>query len=272
MPSSTLPSGALRKMPLWKRLALVGASFGAGIGIVGTVAGLSVYWYYSHPRATRDWPERDIEAYGLKASLKTRWRDDALHYRLDIAPLSPDGVDAFDRSFRSFSEPLNFTLFLYDDAGFQVCSASIDKSDIKHDVDKKGRFASLSVNATWLFCSYGRYRDSRKWNLGWKVLPKVSTDRTDTAPSAPVAATNKAPKTEKPMTIEGTDTITGVDPVSSQLDTESGRVFWVYRPGEQYTVISWSAKERLRFSCKTRSDCIVVNTDRDETVHARLTK
>jgi len=52
-------------MPVWKRLVLVAASLGAGLAIVATVAGLTINWYYSHARPTRDWPEKDIQ--GLRA-------------------------------------------------------------------------------------------------------------------------------------------------------------------------------------------------------------
>lgn len=260
------------KMPLWKRLVLIGVSVGAGLGIMGTIVGLSIHWYYSHPRMTHEWPEHKMQAYGLKASLKTRWRDDALHYQLQISPLSPDAVDAFDKAFTTLTEPLDFTLYLYDDSGFQTCSDSIDASDIKHDVNREGKIKGLSVNTTWGFCSYEHYRDSRKWNLAWKGLPKVSTDTAAITPIAPTASAQQAPRTEKLEKTEGSETLTGVDPVNSRLDTESGHVFWVYSTGEQYTILAWSAKEQLRFTCRTRSDCVVVNTDRKETVHARLIK
>lgn len=259
MTEGTPPAGTPRRTALWKRLALIGASLGVGLAAVAALVGLNIHWYYSHPRPTRKWPDLDIRAYGLKVSLKTRWRDNALHYQLKISPLSRDGIDAFDASFRSLSEPLQLSLFLYDDAGFRVCLAPTDRSDVKHDLDDKGRIASLTVDATWVLCSYEHYRDSRKWNLAWKNLPTA----------VPSKEPNKATEVR---TSEGTDTITGVDSVTGELDTKSGRVFFVYSSAEQYTIIPWSAKQRLHFSCRAASDCTLENTDRGETVHARLGK
>jgi len=295
-------------MRTWKRLLLIAASIGAGLAIVAALLGLGTYWYYSHPRPTREWSERDIEAYGVKASLKTRWRDDALSYRLEVLPLNPDAIDAFDRSFRPLPEKLGFKLFLYDNSGFQLCSASIEKSDLAHDVDGHGKVVGLSVNATWPFCSYEHYKDASKWNLSWTGLSKLLPNPIGTAPSdttvrmpdgtlvqnvprgtpksealrrynllkqrqasVPSVATDETPG-EQLGAIEGSDTLSGVDPVDNRLDMVSGRTFSVYRSGERYTVMYWSAKQRLRFSCKPQSDCVVVNTDRGETVHARLSK
>src|SRR5437762_5108834 len=121
--SAPLP-GATGIMPVWKRLILVAASLGAGLAIVATVAGLTIHWYYSHARPTHDWPEHDIQAYGLKASLKTRWRDNAVQYQLKISPLSPERIDAFDRSLQAGPNSLDLSLFFYDESGFQVCSHS----------------------------------------------------------------------------------------------------------------------------------------------------
>src|SRR5207247_1669842 len=121
-------------------------------------------------------------------------------------PLSPDRIDAFETSLLAGHKPLHLSLFFYDESGFQVCSDSIEGSDIKRDVDKNGKIASLSADATWHFCSYSRYKDSRRWGLSWKDLPNVSVTAPGSPASGPPTATNNASGSEKMQTPERIDT------------------------------------------------------------------
>jgi hypothetical protein len=243
---------------------LIGLLIVAGLAVIGAIIGVSVHLYYSYPRTTRNWPDKEIESNGVKASLKTRWRDDTLYYQLRILPSPPNTFESFDEALRSSNEPLRFTVFLYDDSGFEMCSNSISESDIHKNVNTEEQTKDLSANGIWLYCSLEHYNDSDQWGLAWHSLPKLSATATD------IVGTSKAAKTDEPKKLEGHTTLTGVSFMGSRLDTESGQAFLLYRSGERNTIMWWSAKEKVHFECKTPSDCVIVNETREETVHARL--
>jgi hypothetical protein len=273
--SSVEPASEItRRKPLWKRVLLISVCVLGGLAVLGIIIGVGIDLYYSFPRKTRSWPDKDVESNGLKASLKTRWRDDTLHYRLEISALSPDLSDSFDKAWTLPTESMHLALHLYDDSGFELCSNEIEASDIKKNVNKEGKIGRLSANATWPSCSLERYNDSRKWGLSWKSLPNVNVSAaiTNVASGEQAPPVTKSRKNEESEKLEGGTTLTGVDTLHGRLDTESGQTFLVYRSGERNTIIWWSAKQKLRFRCKTASDCLVVNTSREETVHARLTE
>jgi hypothetical protein len=143
---------------------------GAGLAITTPLVTLSLHWYNARPRK---WPSIDIEAYGVKASLQTRWRGGALLYQLYISPLSQNDNDAFDAAFQSTPQQFELTVLFHDDSGFQLCSGSVGRSDIKDEVDRSGKIARINAIGSWQHCSYSDYRESTKWNLVWWGLSKV---------------------------------------------------------------------------------------------------
>ena len=210
-----------------------------------------------------------MQSYGIKASLKTRWRDSALYYQLEITPSPPNTIDSFDQAVQSLHEPLRLVLYLYDDSGFEMCSYSVASSDLHLDIGPSGKTKGLNSNSIWQYCSLEHYNDSRKWRLGWKRLPKVPENTSDTAPNENAGVGGQKVESHE---LKGATALSGVSFMENQVDTESGQSFLIYRRGEQNTILHWEVKNKVHFECKTPFDCIIVNTTREETIHARLIK
>jgi len=258
------------RMRLWKRIVLIGLSIGIGLVIAGTAVGLGFYWYYEHARPTRTWPEIDMPQQYLKVNLTTKWRGGQLNYLLTISPKSPSLVGSFDKAVRAETAPLQITILLTDSAGFKLCSIPVDGATLIHLADDQGRYAGLSANNSTFECSYGDYSDATAWNIAYQNLP-VAADIVPLPAPIPARAQQHTPRAPR-MATEGTDILSGVDAINGQLDTASGHVFDVYLSGEKYTILMWNAGTEIKFNCKTPSNCTVVNTATQETVHAHLEK
>ncbi len=270
------PDETAPRMRLWKRIVLIGLSIGVGLVIAGTAVGLGFYWYYNHARPTRNWPEVEVAQENLKAQLSTKWRNGQLNYLLTLSPKSPSLVDSFDAALRAQTAPFGLTILLNDSSGFRLCSISVEDGKFTREVDDKGKFESLSVNDSAFECSYGDYSDASTWTITWQNLPNAAPDIPDSgyklipppATAAPKHHTSAIPS----VPMEGTDTLSGVDAVEGQLDTASGHVFDIFLSGEKYTILTWSAGTEIKFNCKTPSNCTIVNSETQETVHAHLEK
>ncbi len=257
------------RTPPWKRLILIGASLGAGIALVGMIAAVGIRWYRSRPLPVHEWARLDINSYGLEARLKTEWRNDGLYYQFVLSPSSQRKVKAFAAAVRSYQGPMLLTVRLYDSSGFQLCSNLITGSDMSQNIDDTGEIAGLSANGFWSSCSRGRYLESRKWDMTWSTLPNISAGSGQPSPSSKAPASHKARRAES---VGSGEILSGIDVIRGKLDTESGHVFSVYESGERYTIIGWSAGERIECSCDTHSNCLIEDTTNGERVHAHLVR
>ena len=276
----------------WKRLVLLCFSLGTGIALCILGCAMVMTWYLNRPIAAREWPVIEIPAVGIKARLKTDWKDSA-RYQLRVTPLSAELAEPFDSSVRS-NRNIGFTITLYDKSGFQLCSTEITPS---HVVDSNNRVTELVAN-DHLICSRSDYVNAERWRMQW-VFPKlaVSTSATvsPTTPSShtgqkaskkPVTATD-AP-TAKPdggndspalVSQDGSETLTGFDLSSGNLETKSGKTFVIYRRGERTTADMWyldtalgGQQPRLRVKCDATGECLIENLKNNQAVHVRQLK
>ena len=172
MASSPPVAPNVRVRPLWRRLVFASAAFGGAFAVVLSMIGLAAYWYYNHPRNTRSWPEQNLPQLGIRALLKTKWRDGEMNYRLEITPAAPVTIDAFDRAVRSLAAAPDFEIQLYDSSGFELCS--IPASDYQLDTDDRGKYEGLSFNSASGGCSYSHYSDAATWAITWKNFPSLA--------------------------------------------------------------------------------------------------
>ncbi len=280
-----------KSMVLWKRLILIGLSIGASIVIAGAGIVWAVYRYQNRPIPPTTWEPRELPQVGVEAWLKSEWRDGSLRYQFRISPLSPELAEAFHKVARSSSQK-TFTVVFYDEGGFKLCGYEVTTGP---EVDSSGRVAALVSNdSTWL-CSAGKYRQATAWNLSY-VFPKliarkktprktssrpVKRRKDDKDEKSTVRQGDKKLRTEieadyedgiKATSLSGTDSLTGFDYMSCRMETRSGHTFLLYRPGECTTALQWRVSARLRYTCKTKRDCLVENLGNDQAVHARLLK
>jgi hypothetical protein len=259
MPPNEAASGKAERMALWRRLILIGISLGVGLAVAGLGIVWGMYSYQNRPIPPTTWDPIELPQIGIKAWLKTEWRDGSLRYQFRVSPLSPELTKAFDKAANSSSKK-TFTVLFYDDAGFKLCDYEVTPGP---EVDTSGQVAALvSIESTWL-CSSGNYRQARRWNLSY-VFPTLSTERKSRKrTSTPNVRTTS---------LEGTDSLTGFDYMSCRMETRSGHTFLLYRPGECTTALQWRVSARLRYACKTKRDCLVENLGNNQAVHARLLK
>ncbi len=270
------PANAQRRLSVWQRLkgsslkrlfiAGVGLGVGLGIGIVATVA--SVGWVTSRPIPVREWPTLDVSGAGLKAKLKTDWND-SVRYQLVVTPRSDDLKTAFDGAIRTHRDSIFFTVHLYDKSGFELC-----KKDVKPtpSVNAEGILEGLYANDTFTTfeCPRASYKGVDRWNLSY-VFPSLSANSLLSEPSAAFGQDAKPKRSAtQDSPSEGDDMLTGFDVMSGHFETRSGKTFLIYRNGERYTVVGWSASAPIHFNCKSAGDCLIENTGNNEAVHGRV--
>jgi len=276
----------------WKRLVLLCISLGAGIGLCIVGCAMAITWYLNRPIPAKQWPVIEIPAVGIKARLKTDWKDSA-RYQLRVVPFSAELAEPFDSSVRS-NGSIGFTIILYDKSGFQLCSTEVTPS---HIVDSSDRVTELVAN-DHLICSRSDYVNAERWRMQW-VFPKLSVS----TPAAVSPATPSGPTglkaSKKPATVtdaprakpaggndspasvaqDGHETLTGFDSSSGNLETKSGKTFVVYRTGERTTAYMWyldtaiaGQQPRLRVKCDATGECLIENLKNNQAVHAKPLK
>jgi hypothetical protein len=140
-------------------------------------------------------------------------------------------------------------------------------------IDDHGQITALTADGESTECPPDKYRDSQTWNVSYS-FPKLTNSidlsaglvpkpRAVTPHGAHVHAEDKVP-------LEGTDSKTGFNSWDGHLETRSGHTFVVYREGERTTALLWDTSARLRFTCRTNSDCLIENVGNNEAVHARM--
>jgi hypothetical protein len=154
----------------WNRLMVL-----SGFLILGTaVAASLVLWagYAHRHRSTPPitWSPLRIEAAGLIVFLKTEVMDGEVLYQFRVSPSSPDLAHTLHFNIAANSVPYarQFTVVLYDEGGFQVCSENFETTP---EVDAKGAFAALLSNGKMTSCSIDRYFRARNWNLLYNFPP-----------------------------------------------------------------------------------------------------
>lgn len=289
------PPGTTRVRPLlsiWKRLGgfglkrlfLVCAGIGVGMGIVVAAVVASVVWLSSRPIQARDWPHLEFEGMGLKAKLRTDY-DSSVRYQLAVLPISNELKAAFNDGVRANRDSISFTVHLYDKAGFELCKKDVKPTAI---IGTAGRIDGLQANDTFYSfeCSRSDYKKADHWNLSW-VFPALTAN----IPADGGATQHESDAKTKAVTnprivplqeyapIEEDDTLTGFDLFSGHLETLSGGTFLV-REGEKSVASMWGyrseilgeAQPRLHIACKTKGDCIIENITNQQAVHGRKLK
>lgn|SRR5487761_67028 len=159
-------------MVLWRRLVLLGVSFGIGVVAATVALYLGIRWYNNRPQLYRVLPKYDL-GNGLVANLKTEWRDGQIYYALRIMPAEPSKVKAFDVAIRNESAPKGLAVHFEDKAGMELCSISF--GGYTENPDDNGLVSSLSATGHSQDCSRSQYAESASVGgelmFSWESLP-----------------------------------------------------------------------------------------------------
>jgi hypothetical protein len=127
-------------------------------------------------------------------------------------------------------------------------------------------------------CPKARYSQATSWKTSFNY-PKLN-EQIKTSEPAPVARQNTSTvpltnlsqvKKNSESNIIVTDRLTGADFLTGAVETLSGRSLRVRREAESMTLSSWQPNDRLQLICKGAT-CLVTNTERDQSVHATLSR
>jgi hypothetical protein len=117
----------------------------------------------------RSWPTETISQLGgIKAHLKTSWRDGQLYYLYSVSPASEDAEDIkeFDEAVkRSRLEDHYFTVYLYK-GGLSIVELKVPFVSMTYDVNFEGKTTKLERNSATLL-SAENYQAARTWDVKW---------------------------------------------------------------------------------------------------------
>jgi len=249
------------KLARWKRLVLVGLSTGLALGVTLSV-GLAAYtWHKNRPTPPKRWPDIDNPSQGIKVTLRTEWRDGEVKYKLRVLPHDHNLVAAFDKGVRAAAKLSSLTVRLEDSSGFELCK--IEALELIPEMGDDGLAHSAQNEGDAYGCSRSQYLEAEKWNVAYR-FPKISASAVEAEPKERQAASNlKYP-------LEAEDLLTGFDSFGGHLETRAGHTFVVQREGERMAALLWTTSSRLKYICKTASECLIENTDNGEAVHGRM--
>jgi hypothetical protein len=264
-------SPPVNKRAGWKRIVLVGLSCGVGI-VVAVAAVIFLFnWYNDRPTSAKKWPEIDNPSQGFKITLRTEWRDGRVKYKLHVLPHDQSLAVAFDKVAGPAAKSGSFTVQLEDPSGFELCK--IEMVELVPQMGDDGLVHAVEAEGDASGCSRSQYLEASEWNVVYR-FPKISssTSGDDKKTPNPEVTTKRTTRTQLTYPFEGEDSLTGFDYSGGQLETRAGHTFAVQREGERGTALLWTASARLKYSCRSASDCLIVNVDRDEAVHARMVR
>lgn len=254
----------------WKRLVLVGLSIGVGI-VLALVLVIAAYLRFStRPTAPRTWGAIELPSVGIKTDLKTQWADGFLMYQFHASPFHATLAPDFAKIVRTDRLNIRFTVYLEDQAGFQLCS--VELRYLTPEIDNQGILDALVANDKTAGCTRSEYVRASSWNVSY-VFPQLIHEAKKEIQLSARSRRKRSRPTAQAKTIEGTDELTGYNFSNGHLETRSGHIFVINHQGERLTAIGWAAPDRLKFACKSKSNCLIENLGflhDGETVHATM--
>jgi len=253
------------------RAALFFFTFGVGFGLAVVVSNAAVSLYRNRPLPQKAWQERKFDAVGLRAKLETDWANSGsdLRYKLLIRPSDPTAIDEFSQTLidRQFGGMI--TVNLYDARHFLVAKSDNYLSAFTRVFDDSGKI-KVAVAQDKFFITRDQYASLSSWDFSTN-LPLIQKADGAGKPSGSAAQTAGV-GTIKSGPREGDEIISGYDAVNGNLETNSGRTFFIYKPGEQSTAISWRVSSRFHYKCDENFVCVLTKSGTDAVLHARLRK
>lgn len=112
------------------------------------------------------WDELDLPAFKQTThlSIKTKWKDGQLYYRVRCAPFAKGLKEAFDKGNLGNR---GFTVNFSDVDGFTLLQQGVTLQQMTRVVDDKGQVSSLEADGN-VSCSFERYRDIASVNSSWR--------------------------------------------------------------------------------------------------------
>ncbi len=258
-----------------QRPALIGA-IGILLVIVASISALLWRAYEDRPMR-KIFLSKDVPEIGLRAGLRTERIESSVIYKFRATPLSESLKSRMNAVLRERDhQSIRFLVNLEDSGGFELCSTQIAWHP---DLTSDGSIAALSGQGEFPDCPVPRYAKSSNWNLQFHY-PLVSEDvspKNEPEPPKPLGKTPPAgssrSRTETTSGINvsplSADVLTGADAYSGSIETLDGHSLLVTREAEKYSLVSWQNGDSLRFDCAAK-ECIVADTTRNQTIHARL--
>lgn len=234
------------------------------------------FWSYHNRLLRKHFPASDLKPIGLTTTLRTELIEGKPHYAFSARPDAESTKVRLDEVVRSKpANELRFAIHLLDDDGFELCEQEISWQP---NLGSDGTVMRISGSGEIADCPKARYSQATSWKASFNY-PKLN-EQIKTGDPAPVAQQNtptvplvKPSNVERgsESTIVDTDRLTGADFLTGAIETLSGKSLRVRREAEWMTLNSWQPNDQLQLSCKGAA-CLVTNTDRDESVHAALSR
>ena len=161
-----------------KRVLFISLSLGLGLGVALAAIDGIIVWYRNRPTPPKTWNESDFQAKGIRASLRTEWRDGKLKYQFRVRPYDQSLVTAFDKLARPAAVWGSFTITLNDKSGFEICKITV--LELIPRIGSDGVVASIGGNGEDFLCTRSQYLESASWSLT-SHFPKVAASTLDDA-------------------------------------------------------------------------------------------
>jgi hypothetical protein len=254
------------------RAALFFFAVGVGIGLTVVASNAAIAWYKNRPLPPlpqKAWQEQRFEGVGLRAKLETDWGNsgDEMKYKLFIRPLDPPGIDEFSRTLNERQFGGRITVNLYDARHFLVAKSDNYLSAFTRVFDDSGK-SKVAVVQDKFFLTRDQYASLSSWDFSTN-LPLIEKADVAGKPNGSVPKTAKV-GTAKSGPQEGDEIISGYDVASGNLETSSGRTFFIYKPGERLTVIAWPESSQFHYKCDENLVCTLTKDGTAVVLHAKL--
>jgi hypothetical protein len=270
------------------RAALFFFAVGVGLGLTVVVSNATISWYKNRPLPQKAWQEQKFDGVGLRAKLETDWGNsgDELRYKLLIGPSDPAGIDDFSRMLNERQYGGKITVNLYDARHFLVAKSDNYLSAFTRVFDDSGK-SKVAVVQHKFFITRDQYASLSSWDFSTNLpLIQKADGAGKPSSSGPQNINSHLPGTGQTARVgtaksvhvpvggpqEGDEIISGYDVANGNLETSSGRTFFIYRPGEQESAIFWSVSSQFHYQCNETLVCTLTREGTAVILHAKLRK
>ncbi|MGO9776077.1 MAG: hypothetical protein ACLPM3_05770 [Terracidiphilus sp.] len=269
------------------RAALLFFAAGVGLGLTVVVSNATISWYKDRPLPQKAWQEQKFDAVGLRAKLETDWGNsgDELKYKLLIGPSDPKGIDDFSRMLNERQFGGRITVNLFDARHFLVAKSDEYLSAFTRVLDDSGKVKAAVVQGKF-FISRDQYTSLSNWDFSTNLPLIQKADGAGKPSSSGPQNINSLPGTGQTARVgtsknghmpvggpqEGDEIISGYDIFTGNLETSSGRTFYIYKPGEQSSAIGWPVSTQFHYQCNETLVCTLTREGTAVILHAKLRK
>ncbi len=251
------------------RAALFFFAVGLGLGLAIVLSNAAISWHKNRPLPQKEWQERKFDGVGLRAKLETDWGNsgDELRYKLLIGPSDPAAIDEFSQKLIEHQFGGRITVNLYDARHFLVAKSDNYLSAFTRVFDDSGKI-KVAVVQDAFFITRDQYASLSSWDFSTNLPIIQKTTGAGKPNNSAIQMAKLDAAKDSPR--EGDEVISGYDVANGNLETSSGRTFFIYRPGEQSTAISWQVSSRFHYKCNENLECVLTKGDTVVVLHAKL--